>query len=86
MLKRFAEENTRKALRELESTETSRLKRLMALLVEYGYLLLQDHFSSDPVKSYLLMFFFQIWLILPVDMDIPGESSFLTGFHLSTLV
>lgn len=34
----------------------------MALLVEYGHLLLQDHFSSDPVKSYLLMFF-EIWLL-----------------------
>lgn len=66
-----SQKKTRKALRELESTETSRLKRLMALLVEYGHLLLQDHFSSDPVKSYLLMFFFKsgwfyqlIWIFL----------------------
>ena len=58
------------ALRELESTETQRLKRLMALLVEYGHLLWQDHFWSDPVKSFLLMVFRNL-SVLPFEMENP---------------
>lgn len=71
--------HTVSALRELESTETSRLKRLMALLVEYGHLLLQDHFWSDPVLSYLLSLF-EIWLFYQLIWIFPENPHSWQGF------